>query len=682
MRTSSIQGRLVLALAVAGVGALVGLWIGLRREERAQDLDGTEIVRAAEDSRGELAEESLEVVTDEGTRSEVVVVAQRAEPATARPARPGEGREWSGSVVFEGPDGAREVESAPRYGVLHLRFGGVGGEREQVSCEVLRSEWSCELPFVAEDTTEIVIEGLVAGNRMWRVHPDGERLRVDLAQPPVIRLRQAPPPRLRVLDARTGEPLARFRAKLANEGGLEKLRGFGRKWGHEFDHQPLELHPQTAGEVHPADGLAVLVAAEGYVATSVPIEFGSGETHVVRLARGGSAEVRWTPVSDPLWLRFDSGRGSLSLAVDPVEGTGAWRAGERHVRWQPVDERNHIEPRHSNDLRNPPALLVPVDGLPAGEHRAVLLHRSNLLSESTEVAVASFRVKVGVRSDVWLEEVPGATELDRPLQIEFTLPPQFGSSTGARVLLQRRLKNEWGEEASLKLVEGSWRSETVSARPGKFLATVRGPCTFSQEFEFVEGAGPLVVLPPPELLQRVVVRVSNAVPGEAPPSEKLLWRRLAEPGRTFVALPLAEPPIVHEFGSDQFPCEVRFSAESQFELMDGPWVKLERGGESSISCVEKPRVRLRFQTDGTEVTVPLLMSVHFNTSPRGQENALQDRVRVGTFRPNELRVWFPEPGTYELVFRKLRDFEPLPPLRVNIGARHDQLIELPLIRKR
>lgn len=683
MRNFPYSLRWMLAgVVVLAIGVAAWLKVGWMQNPTLQ-VAGLEVAAHEDVKTDSGVTELVERADEGGTEDSRVELEVRLPAVPSRPersARPGDLRVWRGSVEYVGldPELAASTDFSLGQPELHLLFIGVGGEQERVATVLERLGWSCVLPFMPEDIASVEVVGVVRRERLWHSVDGSATLPLDFTTEPVIRLELAPVTTISVVDAKTREPIQRFRLGAEGGGASTGQGALTRDEGLKFSTRRLELHPYDEWNVLPGESGTLIVSADGYADAAVDVAIGSGIAHEVRLARGGSVLLRWELDSNAPSVWFVDRAGTLKLAVERIEAAEAEHASQRIrsevLNWDEIEPELSFADEESrlHELE----LEKLVEGLVPGKYHAALTHVSSGFLGVTRLAEAQFDVRAGRRPEVRLLNVVDTQAVNVPLELEFATSVGVGPPQGERVRLCRSNEDDWGTAEPLALVDGTWRTQAVLVRPGKFRVSVRGLRTFEHEFEFPPNSPSLVVLPVPAL-QHFRVSLAPISGGAVTAKERLRWSSADGSGEQD-AQRVAGAPGTSEFYTDRVPVKVLLSSSSKFQLLAGSSLELVRGGEHQLRCIEKPRVRLRFRNGVDDATVPFHLDVRFTKSPPGAWHALQDRVRA----LNELHVWFPEPGQYELTFQQLKDFEPLPPLRVNIGARHDQLIELPLVPKR
>ncbi len=681
MRNFPISLRWMLAGVVVGAASLGALWLKSRGTHEELRVTGGEVV---EEKPGPSVGEAFETELQSGTAQSRVAMEERVPIVPSRPARPGDGRSLRGRVEFVGLEPEQLVmrDSSSRAPEIYVLFVGVGGEREGVSEELDGREWSCELPFVPEDIARVQVAGVVWRERLWRAVAGSETLPLDFSAEAVVQLERAPVTTIRVFDAKTREPIERFRVAFGPPGTSPTTGWLANEKWQDFKARRLDLHPREAWGIWPGEPFTAKVSAPGHGVVAVGVELGSGVAHEVLLPLGGSATLRWQPENAASQIGTVDWADTIRLTVERL-GTGIEKDSSPVARSEALHWSDFRPELTFEDTELPPRnpeLERLVDGLAAGSYRARLEHESGSLLGITRVAEAQFSLKAGQHVEVQLRDVVDPEAVNVPLALEFAFPVGSAPPAGERVWLSRFNADDWGSREQLQLVRGTWQTQPVVVRPGRYRASVRGLRNFELEFEFPPQSVSPVVLPVPTL-HHFRIQLASTSRDTAATKERVRWR--SEASRVEQEARRASgDPETSEFYTDTLPVMVSLSGSRRFDLIGGPALELAHPGEHRLTCIEKPRLRLRFLTEGDSQSVPLHMKVHFGRSPDGARFALQERHREDSLLPTELRVWFPQAGEYELEFKELADFEPLPPLSINIGARHDQLIELRLVRKR
>ncbi|NUP94662.1 MAG: FHA domain-containing protein [Planctomycetaceae bacterium] len=331
-------------------------------------------------------------------------------------------------------------------------------------------------------------------------------------------------------------------------------------------------------------------------------------------------------------------------------------------------------------------VLAPKDqlaeGLEPGEHIATLSLRARPCESALAIATARFLVHAGERTEVRLERLPATPSADPLVRLEFLGDTRFLRDGAGAVSVRKRIGMGWSDSQALSFRPDSAETEPTRMEPGAFELTVTGAAAFRRTFEVLGATDQLVLI---ELASLRRIRVSldaGAASSELLP-RTLRWCRVED---------RANENRVHSRGSElgtfellsaSLPIELWLYDERQLRFAEGQRVRIEQDGDVRVRMVENPRLTLRFVDDQRRFHAPRYASVFTRFCPGGNELALAASIgKDSSGSIDEVRVWFPEAGAYELELPEFEGFESLAPLSVHVIADAVPMFEVPLVRKR
>lgn len=678
MRNLSITTGWMLALVVVVAGC-AGCWLWCRG---GAWLDSSRRLESAE------PEKAGALRVDDGSQelTNLREVLPAAEPASeTQSAEPTTGIAWSGTVNFEVERTDTELAqpSLPSVGELSLTFRNRDGTTERVRTPVQGKTWRCELPFRPESIDEVRVRGLVERSGVWRPAAGRETLPLEFDSLASVRLVRATPSWLRVVDARTGALLPQVRLDFT-QVQPSPTRHLSLDWGQSFRTQPIELVPHSPQATDLDGTWLVRVGAPGFVASALAVEFGTGRTYEVRLQRAGSARLCWPWPEDEAWQAAARARDArLQLSIDPVDPTPTPLDGPRGLEgsWSAeTSSREHLTDRAPDaPLRE---WVQEAEGLEPGEHIATLSLRARPCESALAIATARFLVHAGERTEVRLERLPATPSADPLVRLEFLGDTRFLRDGAGAVSVRKRIGMGWSDSQALSFRPDSAETEPTRMEPGAFELTVTGAAAFRRTFEVLGATDQLVLI---ELASLRRIRVSldaGAASSELLP-RTLRWCRVED---------RANENRVHSRGSElgtfellsaSLPIELWLYDERQLRFAEGQRVRIEQDGDVRVRMVENPRLTLRFVDDQRRFHAPRYASVFTRFCPGGNELALAASIgKDSSGSIDEVRVWFPEAGAYELELPEFEGFESLAPLSVHVIADAVPMFEVPLVRKR
>ncbi|MCY3002688.1 MAG: hypothetical protein NTV21_12875, partial [Planctomycetota bacterium] len=393
-------------------------------------------------------------------------------------------------------------------------------------------------------------------------------------------------------------------------------------------------------------------------------------------------ELRWSMSARPDLTEEELFDESIELIVQATDARGGAGADglARSGRYTYFEfDRNDGTP--SGMGRDPEPIMF-VEGLAPGFYRAKVTQGSIWSSEWSPLAEGSFRVRAGQLTKVALRDIGGSGEPQSPLQLAFELSEDASPARGERVLLQRRTAEGWSQGRMLDLFS-TWKTTALPVPYGTFRVSVTGLHKFTLEFEHSAASEQPVRLQVPPLHQ-VKVRLRGDSEDAGVRRERVIWRAVGETEADGRVERVPSEPGTCELFTERLPVEIALEDSSRYELVGGPWLRLDAPGLHEVVAVDKARFRLRFLDEGKPVRIPIGMSVSVQAESNSgwAVSAPHKRVAVGSSFPNELHVWFTRFGEQRITFGELPGFEAIPDLAVDVQRGDDRVVELTLVRKR
>ncbi len=451
--------------------------------------------------------------------------------------------------------------------------------------------------------------------------------------------------------------------------------------------QPIELESLLPAVLGQGGRVNWRVRGEGFAERPISVALDSGGTHELRLTPVASVQVKWyvPEVLEEVGARSDL---RLSILLDPTSATDAKSGAQDVVRELPSRTFEHLTPRFGSDERGAYRWLE-LPRIAAGTHQLELrLPRQGAVDE-TLLAKASFVVTEGEAAKVELVNAFGADALPARIGFDFVIPAEFRRSGFSTLTLQRiGVSHPQWTRSTLDFDPASGRSSSALLSPGSYELDLSGDLNFRAELSVESGVSERrrIELPPPT---RFRVRFVADRGGELGLPQAFPWSACfgSANSREFIAICEKGAPGTFELRSPSDQIELRPPREGSFHFVGGATQRLTGGGEHLVQLVRAPRVRLQLLRDGRRIAVPLGLKVikRKSSDPSRPETDGLPPQRVERPAPGaqeELQLWFPGPGTYELHLSSLEGYAPLPRVLVRVGESDDRVVELKLEPKR
>ncbi|MCY3003292.1 MAG: hypothetical protein NTV21_15960 [Planctomycetota bacterium] len=677
MRNLSITTRWMLALVVV---AAIGVAYFMRNKSRGDD--GASATMSTVASVAEPAQRVDPTVDVDAALerpdadSERTAVPEPEEESAQPKPREGSGKVWKGRVEFVGLGrefGTTLEERDLGINRLTLGFECFGRTYPEV-VELSLDTFECEVPFAEEDIERVRVLHASAQGGHWLPEAGFEMLSRDFDAPVVVRLVRAPPTRLKVVDARTGEMLGTFHL---NSGQISAVNG----WGRTFFQEIVDVGDLV--EETESDGTARLrLSAEGRVTRMLEFDLDVGGMHEIRMERAGSARTSWTvpeELQPVLWSRRD--RPTLHVQLQPDAGRGS-------PRGSPFDAPelsavgSAVEQRESKDGL-PASVSAKIQGVAPGEYRAVLQVSGTRFTKARELAAAMVVVRADETAEVELATLPDHGFPASEWTFEVVIPEGYGDFRNPRLVLRAPTpqRSSWTSLVARETAPRVWRSAPIRADPGSVLVglSIDPTCEVPVELDGSPTTPVRVAIPEP-LRFRVRLRSRTSEPPPLP--SVLLWRSSPsnknQPGER-----VSPRDGVFEICAAGPAIEVALPHAVSLRLAEPGWVTLEGGGDHALDVVPGPCVRLALFDAGQPVDVGIAFASVRARGPDGRKRPLDTRrVRPLPGAAHELLVWFREPGGHELQLNSIPGFEPLAPLKLTVSEGPERIVHIDLVRKR
>ncbi len=544
------------------------------------------------------------------------------------------------------------------------------------------------------ELAEVRVHGASANGVRFRPAKGFESLPLETDGERVLRYEPAPTTRLIVRDMETGEPIERGELELVRgdepfnweyESILEPL--YARAKVQNFGRDPIGLDWCLPPILGLCGRVEFAVRAEGRAERRIAVALGSGGTHAIWLQRGAAVQLDWRipeqlvdlgmSDSPKVLARLESEEetGILAVTSDPP-GSNVIEPRPQNHRW--------VEAVGSRLEDQGPCRRARFEGLAPGTYIAHFSFAQEDLVQLTPLAQGRFAVESGQRVEVELESAFELEALPSRLAFELDVPAEYVDAPTRRVSLCRieggRTTNS---RSSLSFDRRTGRTGPEFVSPGDYELTVSGDLALRTIVTVGAGTREIrrITIPSPQPFR---VRLVTEAAHVGPLPTTLEWRSLLEIGhsRRNRSDAVSGQPGVFEFLAPSASIEVLLPRFGPLQLQNGDAQRLDGGGEHVVTLVPAPYLRFHLLRDGQRITVPLRFKVERSLSDSAGRYLFQERIRLESGFGEEQRVWFPEPGEYELKFRKLEGYEPLPNLAVNVSAGDDRLIELPLVVER
>ncbi|NUP94665.1 MAG: hypothetical protein HUU28_00735 [Planctomycetaceae bacterium] len=646
---------------------------------------------------------------DEGKASPTVATSSAVRPQTQ--GNGGATQEAERIVVLEDDESGRE---SWRVKVEGLPIETLG-EAEEVSIQspivalefVVRdaiSTWDLEvvddgfievwLPCKRSELAEVRALAASAERVRWRPVPGFETLPLECEGERLLRFERAPKTLLRVTDAETGAPL-----KSVDIERLESREPFSwvgmylldplndKRFHPSVWQQPIELESLLPSAIGLAGPVEFFVKAKGRAGDCIAVALGSGGTHELALQREASVQVTWR-VPDGIRKMLDDSRLQVRASFVREEDSAAPVIVSSPGQSAAIEHRpQRVAPSSSVDSgadARGPFLTAKMSGLAPGQHVARLELVGERLIRSTPLASGRFSLVDGEHAQIELESDFEAASLPVTRAFELDVAVEYGLAPRCWVKLARlEPEVEYLGEEDLPFDRASRRTAPVLVSPGEYVLRVSGDFNFATRLTVAPGGDELrrVVVPAPS---RFSVRLSTVDSRDVEWPEKLCWRALFDVGGSLESRTRSRFPHrdIYDILSPSSSIELQFPRESRVHLPEGTTRRLDGAGEHVVAVVPAPCLRFQLVANGARMPFPSRFPIQRVSSFSLVPKLDQERVHLQAGKVAEERVWFPEPGQYELSFPNLKGYEPLPNLVVNVSAGDDRLIELPLVVER
>lgn len=550
------------------------------------------------------------------------------------------------------------------------------------------------LPCERSELAEVRALAASAERVRWRPVPGFETLPLEGDGERLLRFERAPKTLLRVTDAETGAPL-----ESVDIERLESLEPFSWVGMHLLDpfddkrfhsnvwQQPIELDSLLPSALGLAGPVEFFLKARGRAGECIAVTLGSGGTHELALQREASVQATWRVPDEMRELLDDSGLRVIATFVReedsaaPVIVSSPGQSAAIEHRPQRVGPSFSVD---SGDDASGPFLSATMSGLAPGRHVVRLelvgdgLIRSTLLASRELSLVAGEHAQVELESDFEAASLPVTLALELDVAVEHGLAPRCWVK-----LAQFAPEVEYPREEDLSFDRASRRTAPVLVSPGEYVLRVSGDFNFGTKLTVAAGGDELrrIVVPAPS---RFSVRLSTVDSRDVEWPEKLRWRALFDVNGSLESRTRSRflHRDVYDILSPSSSIELQFPRESRVHLPEGTTLRLDGAGEHVVTVVPAPCLRFQLVANGARVPFPSRFPIRRVSSFSQVPKLDQERVHLQAGKVVEERVWFPEPGEYELSFPKLKGYEQIPNLVVNVTAGDDRLIELPLVVER
>ncbi|MCY3002689.1 MAG: hypothetical protein NTV21_12880 [Planctomycetota bacterium] len=624
--------------------------------------------------------------------SAVEFLEPKIEPPRAEPA-------WrSVRVRLEGLPELPETDEELRNddcAVVAWEMFGPDGHRSADLEPISDGSIEIDLRGTLRDAERLHILSASCRGRRFRPVAGSEWLSLGTEGEPVAQFERAPVTSLVVKNDVTGELISPVQLRL--DGGdepfsyikeyvIDPIYETREEWCSRAA-QPIVLEALVPAVIGQGGRVNWRVRGEGFAERRISVALDSGSTHELRLAPVASVQVKWyvPEVLEEVGARSDL---RLSIVLDPTSATDAKSGAQDVVRELPSRTFEHLTPRFGSDERGAYRWLE-LPRIAAGRHQLELrLPRQGAVDE-TLLAKASFVVAEGEAAKVELVDSFAADALPARLSLDFGIPDDYGAARRAVVTLERTGDSQWGStRCTLDFDPVSGRTSSVYLSSGTYELDLSGELTFHAQIRVDGGITERrrIELPAPT---RFRVRFVADRGGELGLPQAFPWSACfgSANSRNFIAICEKGVPGTFELRSPSDQIELQPPRDGSFHFVGGATKRLTGGGEHLVQLVRAPRVRLQLFRDGRRIAIPLGLKVIKRKSSdpsRPESDGLppQQVVRPAPGTPEELQLWFPGPGTYELHLSSLEGYAPLPRVLVRVGASDDRLIELPLVVER
>lgn len=547
------------------------------------------------------------------------------------------------------------------------------------------------LPCERSELAEVRALAASAERVRWRPVPGFETLPLEGDGERLLRFERAPKTLLRVTDAETGAPLESVDIESLESGepfswvGMHLLDPLDHKRFHpNVWQQPIELDSLLPPALGLAGPVEFFLKARGHAGFCVAVTLGSGGTHEIALQREASVQVTWRVPDGIRKMLDDSGlrvRASFVREEDsaaPVIVSSPGQSAAIEYRPRRVAPSSSVD--SGADARGS-FLTAKMSGLAPGRHVARLELARDGLIRSTLLASGGFSLVAGEHAQHELESAFDESSLPVTRAFELDVAVEHGLAPRFWVKLARFEPDvEYPHEEGLQFDRASRRTAPVLVSPGEYVLRVSGDFNFATKLTVAPGDDELrrIVIPAPS---KFSVRLSTGDSRDVEWPEKLRWRALFDVNGSLESRTRSRflHRDVYDILSPSSSIELQFPREARVHLPGGTTLRLDGAGEHVVTVVPAPCLRFQLVANGERVAVPTRFTIGRVSSFSQVPKLDQERVLLQSGELVEQRVWFPEPGEYELSFPKLKGYEPLPNLVVNVSAGDDRLIELPLV---